>query len=86
MVQTVTNLLEITIARKPHSKHRLEFTSFSGIGQWTKMSFSLDFFGVELEMRQRKLAALEKGLITDFSFLVGPDKDTATVSPQFLLF
>jgi len=29
-----------------------------------------------LEMQRLKLEAIEKGELTDFSFLVGPDKDT----------
>jgi len=33
----------------------------------------------ELEMRRMKLQAIEEGQLTDFSFLVGPDKDTAVV-------
>jgi len=37
---------------------------------------------VEQEMRCLKLEALEKGRHTDFTFLVGPDKDDAVVSHQ----
>jgi len=36
---------------------------------------------VDQEMRRLKLDALENGLHTDFSFLVGQDKRTALVSP-----
>jgi len=34
----------------------------------------------EQEMRQKKLEALEKGQMTDFSFLIGQEKDNSEVS------
>jgi len=37
----------------------------------------------EEEMRYLKLDAIEKGLVTDFSFIVGPDKETAEVRVIF---
>jgi len=37
--------------------------------------------GAEQEMRRLKLEALEKGDLTDYTFLVGTEKDDAKVSP-----
>jgi len=41
---------------------------------------------IELRVRRLKLEALEKGLLTDFSFLIGTDKETAEVNPITFLF
>jgi len=37
-------------------------------------------FAAEQEMRRLKLDTIEKGEVTDFSFLVGPDEEAAEVS------
>jgi len=52
---------------------------------FSRLKMDRDPSEIEREMRRFKLEALEKGELTDFSFLVGADAESAEVRPDLIL-